>query len=275
MQRRVLGRMASRRPLPIMAPRNRRATSRSHQSEGVDRSASRHSWWRDGPREWGLRELVAAGLVGLFVGAASIAGQVAIDDGREVRAIRIENLRFVRERSTGDPDQPRPFAGLDLQDQNLSRLNLAHAMFSYANLSGANLMAADMIAADLTGANLARADLSGANLSHGQFQDADLSGATLAGTNLTHASLSQMDLAGVSLVGANLTNTDLSGADLTRANLTGAILANTDLTGANLAGAKLELVDLQGICRGPFDEPPHVDREVQLPSWDTLPWCQR
>lgn len=59
------------------------------------------------------------------------------DDRRIVADRRLENLRFVRERSSNDPKLPRPFIGLDLQGQALAALSLANAQFKGANVHGA------------------------------------------------------------------------------------------------------------------------------------------
>lgn len=72
----------------------------------------------------------------------------------------------------------------NLNDLNLSGINLGWAKLSLANLSGVNLSGADLTAACLSNANLTGADLSGANLSL-----VDLSGANLDEANLTGACL--------------------------------------------------------------------------------------
>jgi hypothetical protein len=90
----------------------------------------------------------------------------------------------------------------------------------------------DLNQADLSGVNLTGVDLNGANL-----DNADLSDANLGGTNLSHA-----DLDGVSLYRANLSNANLSGAHLykaklSNADLSGADLSDTYLDKVNLSGA--------------------------------------
>jgi hypothetical protein len=76
------------------------------------------------------------------------------------------------------------FRCANLNNLNLSGINLGWAKLSLANLSEINLSGADLTAACLSNANLTGADLSGANLSL-----ADLSGANLGEANLTEACL--------------------------------------------------------------------------------------
>lgn len=145
---------------------------------------------------WWLRAIVVAVAIGLVISGL----QLLTDNNREAVSTRLENLRFVRERSSANVDLARPFSSLDLQEQQLAGLSLPRADFEWAMLRDAQLQYAD-----LTGA---------------QLQYADLHRAVLEGTNLTDA---------------NLTEADLSGADLTEARLAGADLTEADLTGVDLS----------------------------------------
>jgi uncharacterized protein YjbI with pentapeptide repeats len=78
------------------------------------------------------------------VAVGTIKGQALLDDAREDRALRLENLRFVRDHSAVDPNAPRPFGGLDLSGQHLRGLQLANANFDDANLKTANLNGASL-----------------------------------------------------------------------------------------------------------------------------------
>jgi uncharacterized protein YjbI with pentapeptide repeats len=101
----------------------------------------------------------------------------------------------------GNPIEP------DLEDVNLSMVNLAKVDFSMANLRNADLTLANLTLANLREANLFRVDLSMAKL----FK-ADLSRANLAL--------------------ANLTRTDLQGTNWYRTALLSTIFADVDLSEA-------------------------------------------
>ncbi|CQD09902.1 Secreted effector protein pipB2 [Mycobacterium lentiflavum] len=190
----VAGRSRSRR-VPVAAqpssPKPKQKTARK---------------WHEMP--WWFSELVIPTVVALVTGAivavGTIKGQALLDDAREDRALRLENLRFVRDHSAVDPNQPRPFGGLDLRGQHLRGLQLANA----------------------------------------NFEDANLEGAILSNSNLYRASFNYARLINAYLVAADLSETDveganLSGADLDRANLAGAIFDQTVLYRANLKTANL------------------------------------
>jgi pentapeptide repeat protein len=162
---------------------------------------------------WWFSELVIPTVVALVTGAlvavGTIKGQALLDDAREDRALRLENLRFVREHSTVDPNQARPFGGLDLRGQHLRGLQLANANFDDANLEGAVL----------NNSNLHRASFNYARLSNADLTAADLTETQVEGTDLSRAKLDHANLAG-----ASLDQAALYGADLKTANLTGAVL---------------------------------------------------
>lgn len=168
-------------------------------------------------RSWWVHEIVIASIVGLLVSAASILGQMVVDDRRSARdaaaaadqlrhAEQLSNLQFVRSLSSADPDITRPFARLDLAGMDLVGLELDDAVFAYADLAGA-----DFTQTDLRRANMTRANLTGANLSGADLTDAYL------GADQLPAKMS-----------------DRRGADLIRANLAGTVLTGADLTGAVL-----------------------------------------
>jgi hypothetical protein len=165
-------------------------------------------WLSDPP--WWVQNIFAALLIGGFVAGVSIWWQERASDKQATQATRLENLRFVRQLSSGKDVVARPFSRLDLQGQGLDLL-----------------------------------DLTGADLSGAQLTDADLTGAILAPstpaspTLLIWAKLTRADLTAADLTRAILWHADLEGADLEDANLTDAILADADLKGANLHGALL------------------------------------
>jgi Pentapeptide repeats (8 copies) len=167
-------------------------------------------WLSDPP--WWVQNIFAALLVGGIVAAVSIWYQERSSDKQATQATRLENLRFVRQLSSGKDVVARPFSGLDLQGQNLGLLDLR----------GADLIDAQLTDADLVGSNLASTP------TRPTF---------LAGAKLTRADLSSADL-----TGAVLWNADLEDAKMERANLTDAILGGTDLKGADLHDAILTRV---------------------------------
>ena len=200
-------------------------------SNGV--SITENRWLRD----IGI-PLLTSSLLGLIV----MGTQIYVSYTQADTAERLENLRYVRDRSqvataidlspqclgTGgfiptpesttpnssadkiDPFTPElPFTDFDLKGQNLSGLWL-----NCANFSGANLEGADLSNTYLIGAKLINANLKNANLQHSQLRLAQLQNADLRGADLRRANL----------LG---TPTDLS--SLETANLDGAILPEDSL----------------------------------------------
>ncbi|MGX9789866.1 pentapeptide repeat-containing protein [Mycobacterium sp. MMS18-G62] len=166
---------------------------------------------------WWVRDIFIAVMVALLV----LFGQISFLNARHSRdretpqnppqsqqgqAERIENLRFVRDKSAA-AYQPRPFRQFDLSGMNLAGLQLNGANFAQADLSRANLTGTDLSSRFATPA--AMSYLQGVNLCH----------AVLAGTNL-HS--------------AYLVNANLTGVDLTFTTLRGAVLNGSDLSGATL-----------------------------------------
>lgn len=142
-------------------------------------SATEPKWW--------VQEIVSAGVIALVVatvtGGAFMMIQNHFDERRDLRASRLENLRFVRDRST-EANVERPFQSLDLHEGNLNGLKLAGSDLQNADLSDSQL-----IQVNLAYSNLARADLSGAsiwsaNLSHTYLVGTNFSSAVLTGTTL-------------------------------------------------------------------------------------------
>jgi uncharacterized protein YjbI with pentapeptide repeats len=164
---------------------------------------------------WWFGEIVVPAFVALITGSVVAAGtfvsQARIDDARETHALRLENLRFVRDHSSSDPNQPRPFGGLDLQWQYMRGLELANAKFDSADLDHALFAEADLAGSDFRAALLNYANFAGANLTGVSFAYADLSdaffgNAILAGADLEGAYLDGASLRDVNLDGVNLKN---------------------------------------------------------------------
>ena len=171
-------------------------------------------WLSDPP--WWVQNIFAALLVGGIVAVWSILWQERISEKQAAQATRLENLRFVRQLSSGKDVVARPFGGLDLEGQDLSELDLG----------GANLVGTQLTDAFLVGSNLASTPfkltmLIGAKLTRADLKGADLTGAVLANTDLEGADLNHANLTDADLTDANLRGADLRGADLTGALLTG------------------------------------------------------
>jgi len=183
------------------------------------------------PRWW-FKELFGAGLVGIVLLIASFVWDYQLqqrvdesDTNRAQVAERLENLRFVRARSSGSEE--RPFTGMDLQGQSLSGLEISGADFIHANLAGADMIDTDLTGANLTGADLPNAVLVGADLDNANLDDAVLSGANLYKADLSGAEILTPYLGGADLSFANLTGADLSGASLFNTRLSHVCYDNT------------------------------------------------
>lgn len=169
-------------------------------------------------------------LIAFLIGAMLVLGQWWLDnrradvdrgleDRRSAAAERLENLRFVRDRSSLSRES-RPFGTLDLSGLPLSYLHLVGANFADSALTHAALTSTDLREANFVQADLDVADLRGADLSEATLQSTSMRDATIRGAILRHAYIADADLRG-----ADLTYTDLSGADLLGAKLTGAELS--------------------------------------------------
>ena len=172
------------------------------------------------------RELIVGLVSGAVVAAGSMLGQAALDDQRSQQEERLENLRYVRERSS-EVKTSRPFRGMDLEGQNLAGLEL----------NGADLAEAKMKGADLTHTELSEASFIGADLSGATFSSAELSDSFLSYANLQGAKLTKADIRSADLEGIDLRNADLSGSTLSES-----LLANARLDGAALKDARLDAV---------------------------------
>lgn len=158
-----------------------------------------------------MQKLFEQVVFGIVAGLAVFVVTWHFESQRANNDQRLENLRFVRERSSEDLDQPRPFRGLDLANQNLSGLRLPHA--------------------ELSGANLVKADL----------RFVQLSGAKVHAVNLEGARLTQTTLGGTEFIGAQLT-----GASIERAFAQGAVFTGSDLSGTSFSGTALYGADFSG-----------------------------
>lgn len=130
----------------------------------------------------------------------------------------------------------REFAQINLENADLSQLDLAGINLSNANLRKAKLVGAKLNNTNLSGANLERADL----------QCADLSQANLNEANLNEAKLDAANLNAATLIKSNLYRAYMPRIQLFKANLQEAKLGYVELTGANLEECILDKVTLSG-----------------------------
>lgn len=211
-----------------VAARLRKATS-SGEVEVKQPAEPRRSHWAPWPqgefRAWltGLviAELVAALLVGIVLTVVSDRR----DASRQALAIRVENLRYLREVASQPNSNFANFSGLDLRGMNLRGLTLDSADFSGALLDNADLQYArlpdvDMTGASLRNANLTCASLDGGLLSDAKFLDADLSLATLSRVTIISTDFSGADMRRASISADDVNDarwprTRFDGADLT------------------------------------------------------------
>ncbi len=185
-----------------------------------------------------IRDLIMATLTAVLAGSLVSFGLFVFESRREERQAslseRLENLRFVREIASSNPEGSKPFAGLDLKGTQLAGLDLRDADLNGAHLEGANLSGTD-----LTGAGLAGANLVGANLVNSILTNADLSFADLQGANLN-----LVNLDGSSLFGTNLTDAILMDSSVIAADFLGADFTGADLTGIDFSSVP---TDIEGV----------------------------
>ncbi|MCP4345273.1 MAG: pentapeptide repeat-containing protein [Desulfobacterales bacterium] len=145
----------------------------------------------------------------------------------------------------------------NLQNLNLSNLNLEKINLSNADFTGSDLQRTNLSGADLTGAILNGTDLTRANLQKTVLNKAVLTQARLILTDITKADLRESDMTEANLQRANLVYADLTNAslrkasindaDLTNANLRGTYLNETDFRWANLERTNLNKAEMTGI----------------------------
>ncbi|MEG3847413.1 pentapeptide repeat-containing protein [Microcoleus sp. herbarium19] len=164
----------------------------------------------------------------------------------------LKRFELVKRYTEGDRD----FTGINLNEANLSRINLSQSILRRAslfvtNISGANLSDADLSFANLNVArlsstNLSRAILNGATINVANLVRADLSEAQLIGASLIRGELVRCELVKTNFSGANLTEADLREVKLTQANLCGANLRSANLRGASASEANFTEANLHG-----------------------------
>jgi uncharacterized protein YjbI with pentapeptide repeats len=191
-----------------------------------------------------MRKLLEEVVFGIVVALAVFVVTWHFETQRADNDQRLENLRFVREHSSDDLNQPRPFRGLDLAHQNLSGLRLPQAQ--------------------LVGANLAKADLRFTLLSGAQFRAANLQEAQSTQTSLNGTQFIYAQLHGAWIDKSFAKNASFKGSNLSDVNFSGTSLQGADFSGAvGLDKANLSKVCWDGSTRWPagFTPPPSEDAQ--------------
>lgn len=139
----------------------------------------------------------------------------------------------------------------NLQNANLSYVELIGADLSYANLKNAVLLDSDLSQASIHNAILTQAKmdnimLNNADLSFSNLQKASLVGAELNKATLHAVDLSEADLSDSELVSSNLDNSNLYQTNLTLANLQNSSICKADMRGIDLSKANLQKAKLDG-----------------------------
>ncbi len=143
-----------------------------------------------------------------------------------------------------------------MRKANLSRVNAAALIASYANLNGADMSRADLTLGGLAEMKARGADLSGATMFIADVSGADLRNADLSGSNFAGGLAAGADLRGADLRGANLTIADLHRADLRGAKLAGATFCNTIMPSGRIRNQRRHCETPKGRAKGPAIEIP-------------------
>lgn len=203
---------------------------------------------------WFLREphwLVRDGLLALVFGGLLLGLQVrmderlserelAIENARAKQAERLENLRYVRERS----DDPtgleggiyKSFENLDLTGMNLSGLNLPRSLFWRATL-------------DRTDFTSARLEGSSFGTTTGLGPSGTAEGAIFRSARLERAMFYSWDGDGADLSGAVFDDTEFMGGSYNGTRFAEAFFFDTDLWDIDLSRTSgLETAHFEGDC---------------------------
>jgi uncharacterized protein YjbI with pentapeptide repeats len=195
--------------------------------------------------------LAIALLAGIGSGYVLLENQKQIDDKRasaeqqaaallSAQAIKLENLRFVRETALG-ANPARPFGGLDLSGTELASLPLRGAQFEFSNLANT-----DFLDADLQGARFDEAILYNTD-----FVDADLRGSNLDPSvptdQKTHEPTRQEF---GQFRGANLSASDIHDARFVKGQIEYADFSHAFLYDVDFSSAILTGVRFAGVCYG-------------------------
>lgn len=136
------------------------------------------------------------------------------------------------------------FRGADLRGAKINTEDLIWVHIQGADLRGFNFENEDLRSVDMSDANLQGVNFKRANMKHSKFYQADLDNADLEEANLESANLSYTRLQNANLSSAWLYKANLRGADLRGANLEGACLRGSDLNSIKIKNANLTKADL-------------------------------
>jgi uncharacterized protein YjbI with pentapeptide repeats len=150
----------------------------------------------------------------------------------------------------------------DLSGLNLTMANLSNCELNFANFSEAKAASIDLSVTKLKGANFHDSDLTEANFSNCDATGADFENSIMILANATHADFTGAKFAQSDLSATNFKSSTLKGAQFEDAKLKATIFSNCDLRVANmvgvnfhetlfdsvtLTGADLSRADLSGI----------------------------
>lgn len=227
---------------------------------------------------WFVQDVVIALMIGLLLAAL----QIWVEDNRSDRQERLENLRFVRDRSSST-QLDRPFSGIDLAEMNLSGLSLAAADFKGARLDGVRFTLAGLEGAHFEDASMRNADLREADLSRVNFGSTVADGANFTRAVLRGAQLVDSSFTNVDFKNAGLFDLDFAGSSFDRSDFFEAKLTRIQLVRADLSSSyNLETATFDQVC---YDErtkwpdgfsPPPQDGDIcdkfQGSSWRQTPY---
>jgi uncharacterized protein YjbI with pentapeptide repeats len=180
--------------------------------------------------------------------------QLHIEGERSATAQRLENVRYVRDRSS-KMFQERQFEDLDLRNMNLSGLHLTGADFTGVDLRGAKMNFVDL-GVVTRGQLPPEPDKVASDQKQTNNEDfpPEITGVSPNGYDLTSPHITS--LIGAKLCGAKLGGSDLRSANLAFANLSDVDLSTTAMTGVILVHADLRSAKLdRGLIKGAiFDD---------------------
>lgn len=136
--------------------------------------------------------------------------------------------------------------GENLQQSNLSNVDLSYAILKNVNFTRANLVETKLCNAYLVGSILSYADCRNADLSYANFNNSTLESVNLTEANLQGALFQNAILVNSDLTGTNISNTDMAQTDLTNAIFTSAVIVDTNFENSLLndiifSGEQVEL----------------------------------
>lgn len=187
-----------------------------------------------GQRSGYLHDTVVGAAMGIVVGLVSggilVGYQLVEEDRRQQEAIRLENLRYVRDKSSEDPELGRFFESFDLEGQSLSGLRLAKAEFGDANLSGATMHSFHSPDGRFTGTVLRDVFATDSDFTKARFSLSDMRESNIDAvfdeSIFFYVRAQGTDFGESTFIGAVMSCVDLRGADLGETDLTSARLVN-------------------------------------------------